>query len=359
MWNDSPGISIVTPTGRKDPRFTEMADALAVSIERARREIPELLVEWIVVDMQLWYIQDRREQLASAVHGRFPTQHVEPKPCVWQGPHRLTRRDRWAKANALNTGFLYVNHPHVACIDDCTLVDEDWLIGHCQAAELRIAAAGPYRYLRPGAVVKSGRVVEGEVTSNDHRLRDMPEPGVCPGSWLYGGNFSVPLHVILQCNGLDEMMDGAAGLEDCEFGIRVGRVVPCWWNPRAGISQLTETHEAVDDYLGPEPARARQEKVPERCKGFEYKDANGTIHWMTWNHAPIWRLGGDRPAIGPDGYWHRVAEPAYELDKTRIIPLGNCYGLRFLRELVRAGEPLPVPNEPLFDWRDGQPLVEM
>lgn len=359
MDSAAKGVSVVTPTGRKDPRFREMADALVVSIERARRDIPWLQVEWIIVDMQLWYVKGRRDEVTDAVRGRFPTLHVEPKPCRWQGPHRFTKRDRWAKANALNTGFVYANLTHVACFDDCTVVAEDWLISHWRAAEVRAAAAGPYRYLKSGAVVEAGRVIQGEVTSDDHRLHSKPNGGPCSGGWLYGGNFSVPLDAVLRCNGLDEMMDGSAGLDDCEFGLRVGRVVPCLWFPQAGIYQLSETHEPIDEVLSGAAAEARNEKPSDRCKGFAYLDQQGTVHWMTWNHAPVWRLLGERPERSADGYWHRVYEPAYETDKTRITALGNPFTLEHLRQIRLSGKPLPVPDQPTHDWRDGQPLAEM
>lgn len=341
-----------------------MADSIAATMHKARQATSDLAIEWIVVDTGLWgglsTLVERRRQLMNVVAGRFPVIHVAPKPCVWQGPHRLTSKDYWAKANALNTGFVYANYNHVACFDDCTIVSVDWLDCHWKAAKSGAAAAGAYKYLKAGAKIRHGQVIEGEVVSDDHRLREKPNVDGCPPAWLYGGNFSVPLEAVLAVDGLDEIMDGSGGLEDCEFGARVGRVVSCHWYPQAEIFQLAETHEPILDYTGGAAADARGEAAaPARCKGFEFIDHANTHHWMTWNHAPVWRLWGEKPVQGSDGLWRRSAAPEFSEDSHRIKSIGNTFSLQYLRYLLRAGLPLPIPQGPTHDWRDNVPLGSM
>ncbi len=353
-------ISVCLITARKRAGFQAMADSLDNNVRETGAN-----VEWVVVDEQIWHDEKaRREELADVVRGRFRVQHVAPKPNIWRGPHRLTSKDHWAKASASNTAFIYARGQTLVMHDDNCVFDAGWLRIHMAAAKLGLAAAGAYKYLAPGAVVKDGVIVSGDVTSNDHRLVDLPTPGPCPGNWLYGGCLSLPLDVALNTNGYDEIMDGSGGLEDSEFGVRVGRAVKTWFFPDCVVYHLTENHDAIGDHVGgavAEATGATPAEVAKKCKGYWFRDAAGLDHWFTWNHVPCWRLTAHQPV---PGHAPGFLKPAYAArlsgERERIWTVGNGrYSLRELRAMVSLGAPLPIPSGPTYDWRDLQPLRDM
>lgn len=377
-------ISVVLPTLRRLPRFKELADSLARSLDDLHDAGMVGELQLVVVDGRLWYDdKDRRKkQLRDAVRDRFWVTHVEPKPSVWQGPFRLTTRDLWDKASASNTGLCYAEGACVLFVDDCSLVSETCLRAHLTMADRGIAACGPYAYALPGARVEDGRLVDATLESpGDHRPGMQAVAGPCPPGWMYGGNASCPLDAALKVNGFEELMSGQGGLEDCEFGLRIARVVPLWFLPGAIVYQLTETHEPVAQYLGHvtgDPCGcghnlgdhegcnacrlcscgAYKTARDLRCKGYPYKDGNGVVHHMSDNHRLIYRLLGMR-VTEEHGFWEPRPDPTLEPDTRRVTTLGNAFDLRELREALGAGRYFPVPGEPKTDWRDGQALAEM
>lgn len=351
-------ISVGLCTGRKNPRFQEMADSLYVQIQETG--VP---VEWVVCDMQLWYMQDRRDQLAEAVRGRFPVQHIEPKPNVWQGPHRLTSKDYWGVSNARNTVFAHVKYDLVALHDDCTIFGPGWLKQlYAAGSSKRVSVAGGYKYFKLGTVVQDGRWVSGEFeTPGDHRMLEIPSLAPCPGNYLFGANMFVPLWVILETNGLEELMDGSGGLEDCEFGVRLGRVAPTYFEPLAWSGQLMDTHEAVTEFLGLSAATIRGDhktETPKRCKGFRFIDHTGLEHWMTLNHVICWWLTGHKIHLNAENIGTAVYDPKMAWHRDRVRAVGNQHNLVDLRKMVQAGKPLPIPTHPTRDWRDKKLLSD-
>lgn len=381
-------ISIILCTARRQPRFQEMADSIALNIEFLRKANIQEEVEWVVVDKVLWD-NDRKEELKSIVNGRFKFVHVPPKPTVWQGPHRLTKKDYWAKSNALNTGIIYANGESLCFTDDCQLLSENWLFTHFSAHKLGLASCSAYKYVYAGtSKVVDGRLVEGKIQQpGDHRLTSMEVPGPVPGGWCYGGNWGAPLQALLKINGVDELLDGAGGLEDCLTGVRISRVIPLWFFPDAPVYQITETHETVTDFLTKESGGARfcqcshaylehehenppmqcckcpcVEYVPPpqpSCKGFAYLDAYGTQHHMTWNHLPVNRLHAVRFVKKEDGFYRQEYDPFLQEETKRYLPYGNLFDISDLRLRVRRGEEIPFLGKPEKDWRDSQLLIEM
>lgn len=381
-------ISVLMPTLRRDPQFQMMADSLAHCIEVLRRACGKLEVEWVIVDGRLWYDDElaRRQLVAEVVRGRFPVQHVKPKPSVWQGPTRLTQKDHWDKASASNTGICYARGQQIVFTDDCQIFEEGWLLAHHMAGQAGIAAAGGYKYVYAGTgTVVDGRLIGGkfehewrkigdefvrlEVQAGDHRLVERTYPEPCPGGWMYGGNGSAPLEACLKIDGFDEIMSGQGGLEDCDFGVRVERVVPLWFLPHANVIQIMDTHETVGEFLSGSAERCGAEppKVTKKCKGYPYLDDKGIVHHMSDNHRPILRLVGARPAPRGDGYYRHEGAVALQGELKRFTAIGNHwldkYGrrmtLRALRHHVQSGGAFPIPTYPDRDWRDGQPLKEM
>ena len=83
----------------------------------------------------------------------------QPKPCVWQGPHRLTKQDWFAASNARNTGLCYARDGWIAYVDDLSVLMPGWLNA------VREAMAGNYIVLGAYKKVKNLVVENGVVRS--------------------------------------------------------------------------------------------------------------------------------------------------------------------------------------------------
>lgn len=358
------GISVIIPTLRKDPQMKKMADSLVNTAAFLPKGVPW---ELIFIDGQIWYQKNRKEEFAEAVAGRFQFTHEAPKPTIWQGPHRLTQKDCWDKNNASNTGLVYANYSCVLFSDDCTVFDDHWMVEHYRflTSEKPIATCGPYKYVYAGtSKVENGRLVAGKFEEpGDHRLgftQGFPIRAM-GGGWMYGGNSAARLEHCLQINGFDEIMSGAGGLEDCEFGVRIERVAEVWFLPQAPVYQIMETHETVAEFLsGSQKETGPQTEKPilKPCKGFKFKDDAGLIHHMTYNHLPIWRLTGHKLEY-VDGYGKPVYFPRLEEDRKRVWTVGNNFSIKELRKVIRSGGQFPTPKGPVRDWRDNQLLSEI
>lgn len=344
-------ISIVTVTGRKDPGFAYMADCFYNQWQEVKTSYPEVKLEWIVVDKLAWEIADARfDEIDHAVKDRFNFCYTAPLETLWQGPNRLTSKDYWAKANASNTGLIYANHDFIYFIDDCSLLTDKYLLTSYQALNEnpRRSIAGAYHYIERGGVeIENGKLIKGKIAPGDHRLEMITEPSPVVGQWLYGGSAIVPLWACIAANGFDSLMDGSAGLEDIEFGIRVSRLAPAWFYPNIGIYQIQDTHEpAVNFAASP-------------SKTFKWIDTNGVIHDMTLNHLPVFWLGGCGIRWNEEKKANDIV-PLDELDKhkTRVTTLGNPYKITDLRKAIRRGGKIDI-KWPKKDWRDQQLLSEM
>lgn len=211
----TPGVSIVLPTGRAEPAFDWLADSLA----RQLRDGDD--VEVVVVDRL--HDAARGDRFRAAAAGRFPIVHVPPKPSPWQGPHRLTRADRFAAASARNTGLAHARAPYVVFVDDCAVLMPGWWDAVRRAAREGAVVAGAYQRQRE-MVVREGRLVSGRLdpVGVDGRwpLGDDAGPVRIGGGQLYGSSFAAPRELLLSINGLDEMCDGL-GQEDVQLGLRI------------------------------------------------------------------------------------------------------------------------------------------
>lgn len=299
-------LTICLTTLREKPRFELLVDSLW---EEAQR-YPSISWEFLCVDGQLWYMSDRLEQLKKAVDGRFPYRHLEPKPTVWQGPHRIPHKDYWDACSARNTAFCYADGDYVIFLDDCLEVTPDWLAYMDDAAAREIALAGPF--------LDDGHTV----AECDHRVIDIHAvtPKACSPSWMYGMNMGVPLEAALAVNGYDETYSGQAGVEDGDFGVRVSRGgCDVWFDPRALVVVHKETHQ---DVCRPEPKKLK--------------------------------LRDDKEHFANEFLVQRLMD-----DTHRFWTIDRRYNLAVLRDGFRTTGAFPVPSAPERDWRDGQPLKDM
>lgn len=333
-------ITVLTCTGRGNPRFDFLADSISNNLKSIAPEhtFPQWF-EWLVVDMRLWYDADRRDQLKDAVKGRFPFRHEPPKPNVWQGPTRLTQSDWYALNSARNTGICLSKFNHIVLFDDCLIADANWLNWHMQAARIKISLAGCYESIK-NADIKNGEIVSCEKLDDsmkDHRIKVMGEdlpPTKAYGAWFYGLNVSFPLKGALKINGFDEKYDGQGGSEDTDFGLRLERSgTPVFFSSLCKIYQILDTHDAVCG--DPGFARLIGEKSQRKQKELPLNH-DGKLHYA--NEKLIERL---------------IQEP------TRISTSPESPDILALRKLGMESKPLPTPTTPIHDWRDGQNLMEM
>lgn len=355
------GLSIIMVTARKNPGYQIMLDSLHNSWKwTEKRYKVEIPIQFIAVDEALW---KQSESNLQASNPRFLIKHIPPKPTVWRGPFKLTKKDYWDKQSALNTGICYAIYDHVILFDDNTAFSDSFIYWHYLASKNKYAAAGSYKYYHPGVVIEGGKLISGVPhNGQDNRLALYPGPSRCSGGEMYGGNLSAPLEAILACNGWDEILSGSGGLEDSEFGVRLSRVCQTFFFPDCVAYQLTETHDIVGDYIGKAVADIQgltNSEIPQRCKGFDFIDSNSLKHWYTWNHVPIWLLTGHRPVKQSDGSWKPVFDPALASHRTRLTTVGNGFNLRKLRQIILNGGTFPAATFPIVDWRDHQKLRDM
>lgn len=184
------------------------------------RAAPHL--DWLLTSLaKQCLVGDEIEVLAIDRQGRTPETlgsnkagpgvHVRvelPKPNPWQGTHRLTTSDWWAKSSAINTALVLCNTGYIAFVDDCCRLGPRWLIAARRGEqEQKSVIAGTY-----------DKIENGEC-SQDHRRVLCPNGKEnCGGGWLYGCTFALPLAWALEVNGAEEGCD-SMGSEDCIFGL--------------------------------------------------------------------------------------------------------------------------------------------
>ncbi len=318
----TPGLclTIAYVTFRQNPRFEWFAASLARELRDTG--VNPACLQVVVVDGRLWHDSSaRRIHLADLVGGRFPLEHVAPKPTVWQGPWRLTSRDYFSASSTRNTALARARAPHVAFVDDLSVLMPGWLAAQLDAAARGIVLLGlTDKRLDVTITPAGGYIFADHPAGTDSRhVRFSGDEAPAPGAWLYGGTFSVPLATALAVNGFDEVCEGIGG-EDYDFGIRVERT-------RTPIY------------------------ISRRCATVEDEKAHYT------EVATAIRL--DKPWAGPDGPYSSNALLHKLSVESRSWTVGNHFNLRELRSSVLSGCGFPIPTEPRTHWVDGQPLIEM
>lgn len=301
-------LTVVYVTSRKHAAIDWFADSL--NRQQGMRSMDVIIVDKFAAKRKL-----------PETYGYLNITHVEPKPTVWQGKHRLTKQDWWAASSARNTGICYCKTEWIAFVDDRCVLSNHWLDAVKDAMAHEYAVCGSYEkrisMTVNNGIIKNAGIVTG-VDSRDTYCRkywdnkNSNKVHVCPGEWWYGCTNALPLEWCLQINGYDETCDGASG-EDCIFGLMVqNNKFPIMYDRRMHIIE-----DRTLDFIG-EPMR-REDKG---------KSPNDKSHALL------------------DMLKHRT---------TAKHPLN----LREMRENVLAGKPFPIPTEPTVDWYDGQPLSEM
>jgi hypothetical protein len=246
-----------------------------------------------------------------------PMQRTAPKPTVWQGPHRLTKEDWFAMANARNTALCLCDTDWIAYVDDLSVLMPAWLGCVKEAISGSYNVAGAYRKVKQ-LVVEEGIVKSFIPYSDDVRIRlsmGYKVPCDCDGGWLYGCSCAFRVEDLLAVGGWPEICDGI-GSEDYCLGIALKNAgKPLMYDRRM------MTFEAEDLHGIGTPLRRTD-------KGISPNDKSHAL------------LGIARSSVYYPNYF----------------PSG---GIKAERERVLSGKHFTLVQIPDRDWYDGQLLAEM
>lgn len=312
-------LSIAFITARLEPEFDWFFSSLA--IQGSLDGIHIIIVDYFAQACDEWTNDDvlSRKLLVMSIHDRHaaatPLTHVAPKPDVWAGPHRLTKETWWHAATARNTAACVCKTDFIAFVDDRSVLQPGWLKAVRRAMKVPYAICGSYEK-RTGITVEGGHIRHsGIVTGSDGREAHGGNGGrVCPGEWMYGCTFAMPLEWYLAVNGQNELTNGLS-FEDVLFG----KTVDNSGYPIKYDSSMKIIEDRTPGKTDPSWPRTSKEKHPHdpECKG----------------HKALNRFAGEKRAS------HQT-------------------NLREVRDAVQNGKEFPIPTEPTTDWYDGTPLAE-
>lgn len=308
-------LTVAYFTNRKDCKIDWFFDSL-------HRELSANYDNIKIVVIDFW--QDgsfeRMEQIMRRAPANQNVVHVQPKPNVWQGKHKLTKEDYFAASNARNTAICLAPDGWIAFVDDLSVLLPGWF-NHVKAAmDGNYIACGTYKKVK-SLVVENGEVKSCEEFPGgiDSRLQKVSGPGPhsCDGGWMFGCSVAAPVDAFLKINGFDEACDGL-GSEDYIAGIMLEKQGYKLMYDPSMMTYESEEHHHIE-----KPFKRTD-------KGVSPNDKSHAILSMV-------RDGG------------RHVAPNY---------FGEG-GIVALRQRTLAGDPFPVSQIPEHDWYDGQPIGEM
>ena len=189
---------------------------LKMMIDAMDRQLYQGGFELIIVDL-LWSTRRKQfEELMQEIAPRFPVLHIPDKSSPFKD------RSLLRIATPKNTGIIFARGENVVFTDDCQVIPEDALASIYEHAYEGIGSTMAYekRILRSDG--------DDRVTGVDQRGNQLGIPEgefkrVPPRSiGFLGGTMSMlPMKVLLELNGWDEMFDGSRQLEDGDMIVRL------------------------------------------------------------------------------------------------------------------------------------------
>jgi len=301
-------ITLCYLTSRRDSKVEWWLDSLLLQLK------PDDELHIIIVDFHAL----ENPLCADGVPPQIKSfQHVEPKPNVWQGKHRLTKDNWFAAANARNTGLCLCATDWIAYCDDLSVLWPTWLEAVRRSQKDNYVALGAYKKVR-NLQVQNGRILVFDefAAGLDSRLRHQGEVVSCGGDWMYGCSVAGPVEAFLSVNGWPEVFDGLS-FEDVCMGICMGNTGR--FSFRYDKAMLTL--ESEEDHYKEKP-------MVRSDFGISPKDKS---------HAAL--------NIAKQSKWF----PNYFENG----------GIRELRARVLQGNPFPIQKNPQHEWFTGKRLAEL
>ena len=311
-------LTIAYFTNRPDPKIQWFFDSL-------RRECNGDYsgIKIVVVDFFNSLRDIVRESGFDGNSGLRTASAVSPKPCVWQGAHRLTTTEFFAASNARNTAICLAPDGWIAFVDDLSVLMPGWLNAVREAMAANEIVFGAYKK------VKKLKVIDGEVTEFeafhggvDSRWNQGGNgPVRAAGSWLFGCSLAAPVQAFLDINGFPEICD-SLGMEDCAAGMMLERAGYRFRYDRRMLTlESEEDHQQLPVFRREDPYRGDPHAKP--------RD--------DMSHAVLRIIAG---RSSHPGYW-------------------GPGGISELRQQILAGKPFPIVQIPEHRWFDAKRLSEL
>jgi hypothetical protein len=297
-------LTVVYVTARKGPKINWFFDSLD---RETGRDYSNTKI--IVVDTFFPSQHPLTETIKTYVRWTLP------KPTIWQGEHRITREDWWAKCNAMNTGMCLCDTEWISFVDDRSVLSHGWLQCVQDSMIHNYAVCGSYEKYA-NMKVENGEIIdEGEPLGGD--IRRKFGTAVRTTDW-YGGSCALPLEWCLRVNGYPEDICDGLGFEDIAFGILLrNNHLDIRYDNRM---RIIEDRTPGESYEG---ALKRASKPSPTNNKYDAKD-----------YKILERMAGSTQS-------------------------GNSYDITKLRQHTLSGEPFPLPTASHLDWFDQQPICEM
>lgn len=292
-------LAIVTITVRPEPRFADVANAIAGNLLSTGKLDHD--VGWIVVDECLSGPAEtsaaRAQVLKQAVADRFPLIHVEPKPSRVRGRQRQTAEDLPDQNSARNTGLalaIALEADYVIYLDDCTIPTQSLLQVAFLAAEKGACLRVPIVFKQDIAVPQDGKVAMGE-SGGMHLVP-------CKATTAAGGCFGMPTAALEAICGFDEVYAGAMGKQDLDAFVRAERSGWKWMtSKRCAAIQLSKTHDKASVSRNDEALSGRASVKPWNALLKDKQRFLPIIDWGLKKHVEAAReqLGRRKPPTIP------------------------------------------------------------
>lgn len=298
-------LTICYITSRLEPKIEWFLDSLDL-------QDPQRQIKVAVID---FYAKERPDLWLEKYSPRI-IRHLPPKPCVWQGEHRLTKEDWFAVSNCRNTALCVCPDGWIAYVDDVSVLVPGWLDRVRAAHAEDRMVFGAYKKVN-NLQIENGNIINYRDYSVDSRLGNCGGKMVyCDGSWLYGCSLAGPVEAFLKVNGWPEDLCDGMGFEDVLMGIAM-------YNS--------------DQKMSYDPGMMTLESEEHHHGGKVFKRSDYGQSPNDKSHAAlsIARSSSTFPNSFGDG------------------------GIRALRQSILAGGEFPIKKHPEHEWFTSTPISEL